>query len=88
MPTNITLVAEKLKVPVYTLSAGELGSVAANVESALVSAMTKCARWNAVLLLDECDVFLEKRELNSLKRNELVSSQYIPLSFRPISMFG
>jgi len=40
-----------------------------------MSAMKRCARWNAVLLLDECDIFLEKRELNSLKRNELVSSK-------------
>jgi SpoVK/Ycf46/Vps4 family AAA+-type ATPase len=66
-------IAEKLKVPVYTLSAGELGTDAEDVENKLLSAMKRCARWNAVLLLDECDIFLEKRELNSLERNELVS---------------
>ena len=72
--TDIKLVAERLKVPVYTLSAGELGNVASDVERSLKGAMEKCARWNAVLLLDECDVFLEKRDFNNLHRNELVSS--------------
>ena len=38
-----------------------------------VADFTAYGRWNAILLLDEADVFLEKRELNSLKRNELVS---------------
>ncbi|MCJ1440358.1 MAG: hypothetical protein MMC23_000841 [Stictis urceolatum] len=66
-------IAEKLKVPVCGLSAGELGIQPHNVETELQSAMDKCVRWNEILLFDECDIFLEKRELNSLKRNELVS---------------
>lgn len=71
---TVALVAEKLKVPVYSLSAGELGTVPPTMEAELLKAMQISCKWNAVLLLDECDVFLEKRELNSLKRNELVSS--------------
>jgi chromosomal replication initiation ATPase DnaA len=66
-------IAEKMKVPLYTLSAGEIGIMPATVETEIKSALEKCAKWNAILLLDEADVFLEKRELNSLKRNELVS---------------
>ena len=31
------------------------------------------AKWNAVLLLDECDVFLEARSTHDLERNKLVS---------------
>lgn len=30
-------------------------------------------RWRAILLLDECDVFLEARSLYDLERNKLVS---------------
>jgi len=66
-------IAEKMQVPLYTLSAGEIGIVPATVELEISSALEKCTMWNAILLLDEADVFLEKRELNSLKRNELVS---------------
>lgn len=66
-------IAEKMKVPLYTLSAGEIGIMPTNVESEIRAALEKCTKWNAILLLDEADVFLEKRELNSLKRNELVS---------------
>lgn len=66
-------IAEKMKVPLYTLSAGEIGIMPTTVEREIKAALEKCAKWNAILLLDEADVFLEKRELNSLKRNELVS---------------
>lgn len=66
-------IAEKMRVPLYTLSAGEIGIMPSTVESEIKAALEKCAEWNAILLLDEADVFLEKRELNSLKRNELVS---------------
>lgn len=31
------------------------------------------ARWNAILLLDECDVFLEARSSHDLERNKVVS---------------
>jgi len=66
-------IAEKMQVPLYTLSAGEIGIMPTTVETEISSALEKCTMWNAILLLDEADVFLEKRELNSLKRNELVS---------------
>lgn len=66
-------IAEKMKVPLYTLSAGEIGIIPTTVETKIKTALEKCTKWNAILLLDEADVFLEKRELNSLKRNELVS---------------
>ena len=32
-----------------------------------------CTKWNAILLLDEADVFLEERSLHELERNKLVS---------------
>jgi hypothetical protein len=38
------------------------------------------ARWNAVLLIDECDTYLEKRRDDDAKRNKIVSSMN-PLSF-------
>jgi hypothetical protein len=56
------------------LSAGELGTNPEKLESALQKALTRCQLWNAVLLLDEDNVFMENRTSSDLERNELVSS--------------
>ena len=66
-------VAEEMKIPLYSLSAGDLGLDPRNVENTLKDTLEMCTRWNAILLLDEADVFLEKRSLHELERNKLVS---------------
>ncbi|XP_044724451.1 ATPase family associated with various cellular activities (AAA) domain-containing protein [Hirsutella rhossiliensis] len=66
-------VAEKSRVPLYVLSAGDLGTAPEKVEAGLAEAFECCRLWDAVLLLDEADVYLEKRDASSLRRNELVS---------------
>lgn len=66
-------VAENLKVPLHMLSSGDLGSDPWEVERELNSILELVARWNAILLLDECDVFLEARSTHELERNKIVS---------------
>ncbi|KAI8267124.1 Fidgetin-like protein 1 [Colletotrichum sp. SAR11_239] len=66
-------VAEVLKAPLYSLSAGDLGTDSGSVQERLDDALQLAADWNAVLLIDECDVFLEARSSDNLDRNELVS---------------
>ncbi|KAK6536843.1 hypothetical protein TWF281_001053 [Arthrobotrys megalospora] len=66
-------VAEFTKSPLYTISAGDLGADPAEMEKALSKILRLCTIWNAVLLLDEADVFLEERSLHDLGRNALVS---------------
>ncbi|KAL0941416.1 AAA ATPase family protein [Colletotrichum truncatum] len=66
-------VAENLKVPLHTLSSGDLGSQPWEVENGLSRILELVARWNAILLLDECDVFLEARSTHDLERNKVVS---------------
>ncbi|OAL45779.1 P-loop containing nucleoside triphosphate hydrolase protein [Pyrenochaeta sp. DS3sAY3a] len=66
-------VAEEMQVPLYVMSAGDLGFDPRNVETKLQDILEMCSRWNAVLLLDEADVFLEQRSLHELERNKLVS---------------
>jgi hypothetical protein len=39
--------------------------------------------WGAVLLLDEADVFLEKRIIADLKRNSLVSGKTAFMLYNP-----
>ena len=62
-------------MPLYFLTAGDLGTQPKSVEKALDRAFQCCTLWNAVLLLDEADVFLGTRTVDGLDRNELVSSQ-------------
>lgn len=74
--------AEKSRVPLYSISAGVLGTNPADVEKALDRALELCRLWNAMLLLDEADVFLGARTNDGLARNELISSKIhnIPLT--------
>ncbi|OCL09673.1 P-loop containing nucleoside triphosphate hydrolase protein [Glonium stellatum] len=66
-------VAEEMRVPLYMMSAGDLGLDPRNVETKLQNILEMCTKWNAILLLDEADVFLEQRSLHELERNKLVS---------------
>jgi SpoVK/Ycf46/Vps4 family AAA+-type ATPase len=70
-------VADKVRRPLYMLSAGELGQSARDVENRLRDALELAERWDAVLLFDECDVFLQKRSGGGgtwdLARNEIVA---------------
>ncbi|KAI1389583.1 P-loop containing nucleoside triphosphate hydrolase protein [Hypoxylon trugodes] len=66
-------VAEAMNKPLYSMSAGELGIEAGEVEKNLRQVLELSTRWGAVLLLDECDVFLERRTTADLHRNKLVS---------------
>ncbi|KAI0016754.1 ATPase [Xylariomycetidae sp. FL0641] len=66
-------VAETLQVPLHTLSSGDLGTDSWELEQALSRILELVARWEAILLLDECDVFLEARSAHDLERNKVVS---------------
>jgi hypothetical protein len=66
-------VAETMKVPLYSLSAGDLGTSPYEVEQNLSNILEMNNKWNAVLLLDEADVFLEARSSEDLERNKIVS---------------
>ncbi|KAK4955945.1 hypothetical protein LTR10_006884 [Elasticomyces elasticus] len=66
-------ISELLKCPLYSVSAGELGTDSAKLEVKLNEILDIASTWGAILLLDEADVFLERRELHDVNRNALVS---------------
>ncbi|RSM11843.1 hypothetical protein CDV31_006611 [Fusarium ambrosium] len=66
-------VAEEARKPLYLLSAGELGQDPAGIESRLRLVFKIAESWNAIVLLDECDVFLRERSSNELTHNEIVA---------------
>ncbi|KAI1080898.1 P-loop containing nucleoside triphosphate hydrolase protein [Whalleya microplaca] len=66
-------VAESVHRPLYMVSAGDLGTDSWNLELKLKRIMDIATAWKAVLLIDEADVFLERRSLNDMQRNAMVS---------------
>ena len=64
-------ISETLKRPLYMVSVGELGTTVNALEDNLRNILQVSASWNAVLLLDECDIYLEQRDLD-IQRNALV----------------
>jgi AAA+ superfamily predicted ATPase len=66
-------ISEMLKCPLYMASAGELGTDSRYLEHELQKILDICHAWGAILLLDEADVFLEKRNMQDIHRNALVS---------------
>ncbi|KAH9889665.1 hypothetical protein F4778DRAFT_785577 [Xylariomycetidae sp. FL2044] len=66
-------ISELLKCPLYMVSAGDLGTDSRYLEAELQRILDICHAWGAILLLDEADVFLEKRNMQDIHRNALVS---------------
>ncbi|KAI1777846.1 P-loop containing nucleoside triphosphate hydrolase protein [Hypoxylon cercidicola] len=66
-------VAEYVKRPLYTVSSGDLGVSSGQLDINLAQIMDLASTWKAVLLIDEADVFLERRSLHDVQRNAMVS---------------
>ncbi|KAK0194293.1 P-loop containing nucleoside triphosphate hydrolase protein [Armillaria mellea] len=66
-------VAELLRRPLYMVGSSELPSSPSGLERSLQSILSLATAWDAVLLIDEADVYLEQRSLHELQRNALVS---------------
>ncbi|KAL9082277.1 MAG: hypothetical protein Q9165_008922, partial [Trypethelium subeluteriae] len=72
-----TLTAETIALatnrPLLTVSVAEIGIGPDEAERKLTDVFSDAARWKAVLLMDEADVFVEERMKGDLGRNALVS---------------
>lgn len=66
-------VADRTHRPLVYLQAEDLGTHAGELGTRLKRCLTMAAEWNAVVLLDEADVFMAERDPNNIHRNELVS---------------
>ncbi|KAF5385540.1 hypothetical protein D9757_006723 [Collybiopsis confluens] len=65
--------SEHVKQPLYLIGAGDLGTTAANLDTALERVFEVATAWKAIVLVDEADVFLEQRSLHDLERNAMVA---------------
>lgn len=67
-------VAQDAKRPLVPFGIGSV--INGDFEVKLKRIFERCARWRAILLIDEADVFLEKRSYEDMWRNGIVSSKH------------
>jgi hypothetical protein len=68
-------VAQSNKKPLFAITCGDLGFSPKEVDESLRDIFRLAHLWDCVLLLDEADIFLTRRDPNDLKRNALVSGE-------------
>ncbi|KAK9418053.1 putative p-loop containing nucleoside triphosphate hydrolase protein [Seiridium unicorne] len=68
-------VADYLRRPLIHLTAADLGIDNSGMEALLVEWFKHAERWSAVILLDEADVFFERRAMASTEKNAMVSGR-------------
>ncbi|HMY40145.1 MAG TPA: ATP-binding protein, partial [Marinagarivorans sp.] len=56
--------SEIIKRPLYRVHSGQLGLSVAEMEKALKETLTRAQRWGAVMLIDEADVYIKRRNDN------------------------
>ncbi|KAJ4292782.1 hypothetical protein N0V90_009445 [Kalmusia sp. IMI 367209] len=69
-------VAEYTKRPLLSITAADLGHEPVELERNLLRFFKNATAWDAIVLLDEADVYLERRSSNDLRRNSVVSRQF------------
>ncbi|KAB5578162.1 P-loop containing nucleoside triphosphate hydrolase protein [Coniochaeta sp. 2T2.1] len=66
-------VADRTHRPLFYLQAEDLGISAATLGANIKNVFEMATEWNAMILLDEADVFMAERDPHDIARNELVS---------------
>jgi AAA+ superfamily predicted ATPase len=77
-------IADHRRRPLLKITSGELSMHNGQVEERLMQLFSLAERWNAIILLDEADVFMQERSMWNLTGNWLVSSNVFhsaPCSF-------
>ncbi|KAI0752549.1 P-loop containing nucleoside triphosphate hydrolase protein [Daedaleopsis nitida] len=65
--------SEHVRRPLYVVGGGDLGTKASELDAALERVFDIATSWKAIVLIDEADVFLERRSLHDLERNAMVA---------------
>ncbi|THW39225.1 hypothetical protein D6D22_06384 [Aureobasidium pullulans] len=66
-------ISEYARRPLMTLSTSDIGITAEEVDKNLQRHFTWAKSWGAILLIDEADIYLERRSISDLTRNGLVA---------------
>ena len=68
-------VADYTRRPLLSLTVADIGTDETTMENNLHQWFEMAASWDAIIQIDEADVFLEKRTVADLRRNSLVSGE-------------
>lgn len=63
--------SEIIRRPLYRVHSGQLGLNVGEMEKALKDVLTRAQRWGAVMLIDEADVYIKRRD-NNIAMNAVV----------------
>ncbi|KAI0514731.1 P-loop containing nucleoside triphosphate hydrolase protein [Xylaria bambusicola] len=74
-------IAAFTKRPLMVLTPSDIGTDPASIELNLTKNFKRAKSWGAVLLIDEADVFMERRSVADLVRNSLVAGFLRALEF-------
>lgn len=66
-------VAELVEAPLYSVSSGDLGTDAAMIDRKLQDIFNMVEKWNGIVLVDEADVFMERRQDHNLEQTACVA---------------
>jgi SpoVK/Ycf46/Vps4 family AAA+-type ATPase len=73
--TRPECIAEYTGRAMLSLTCGDIGTDEVEMENQLSKWFRLAEKWGAVMLIDEADVYLERRQITDLKRNSLVSGK-------------
>ncbi|KAI1370426.1 hypothetical protein F4677DRAFT_438491 [Hypoxylon crocopeplum] len=62
-----------VKRPLFPITAADIGTTPEGVEMALETAFQRSQRWGCILLFDEADIILQRRDRSDFTRNAIVS---------------
>jgi hypothetical protein len=79
---TLTAYAEIIKRPLYRVHSGQLGLNVAEMEKVLKDTLIRAQRWGAVMLIDEADVYIKRRNDN------LASNAVVGVFLRVLEYFN
>jgi SpoVK/Ycf46/Vps4 family AAA+-type ATPase len=78
--------AEASERPLYSIQAAQLGIKADEVEKNLAQFLARGSRWNAIVLIDEADVYIRSRD-RDMEHNAIVASLLRVLEYQTSILF-
>lgn len=69
-------IAAYTRRPLYVLTSGDIGLTSRDIEASLSYHFNLASNWGCIMLIDEADVFLMKRDWHDIERNALVSGGF------------
>lgn len=70
---NSECIAHYTNRPLLSLTVSDIGTDSKQAEINLTMHFTRAKLWDAIILIDEADIYMENREKTDLARNSLVS---------------